>query len=124
MNDYEGMFIFPESVKDEALEEHLGHVRQEIERLGGQVESVTRLGKRVFARTLGRRHKAGHYAVINFRLDGSQVRVLQERLKLDGEVFRAQIIRRDPATAAAASVTSTAAPSAETPKETGDGVVQ
>lgn len=122
MNNYEGMFIFPESVKEEALEEHLGHVRQEIERLGGQIESVTRLGKRAFARTLGRRHKAGHYAVINFRLDGSQVRALHERLKLGGEVFRAQIIRRDPASAAAATVA--AAPSAAAAEETGDGVVQ
>jgi len=112
VNEYEGMFIFPESLKDEVLEEQLGHVRAEIEKLGGAVDSVTRLGKRSFARPLARRHTAGHYAVINFRLAGDRVRALRERLKLGGEVFRAQIVRRAPAAAAAPA------------KGSGDGVVQ
>lgn len=114
MNEYEGMFIFPESLKDEVLEEQLGHVRAEIEKLGGAVDSVTRLGKRNFARLLARRHSAGHYVVILFRLAGDRVSALRERLKLGGEVFRVQILRREPAAAAAAVVE----------KGTGDGVVQ
>ncbi len=93
MNTYEGMIIFPETLKDEAWEEAIGRVRAEIEKLGGAVDSVTRLGKRTFARPLAERYTAGHYAVLNFRLDGSRVATLHERLKLGQEVFRAQFVR-------------------------------
>lgn len=94
MNEYEGMFIFPESLNDEALEAAVGRVRAEIERAGGAVESATRLGKRVFARPLARRHTSGHYVVINFKSAGNQIAPLRERLKLGGEVFRFQFVRR------------------------------
>ncbi len=97
MNTYEGMIIFPETLKEEAWDEAVGRVRAEIEKLGGVVESITRLGKRPFARPLKKRHSAGHYAVINFRLDGGQVSALHERLKLGGEIFRAQFLRVNPA---------------------------
>ncbi len=95
MNEYEGMFIFPESLNDEALETGIGRVRGEIEKLGGAVDSVTRLGKRAFARPLARRHTAGYYVVINFKLAGDQIAPLRERLKLGGEVFRFQFVRRE-----------------------------
>ena len=93
MNMYEGMIIFPESLKDEEWDDAIGYVRGEIERLGGGVESVTRLGKRAFARPLGKRQTAGHYAVILFRMEGGQIATLRERLALGGRVFRAQFLR-------------------------------
>jgi ribosomal protein S6 len=93
------MFIFPESLKDEVLEETVGRVRGEIEKLGGAIDSVTRLGKRGFARPLAKRHTAGHYAVINFHLAGEHLAALRERLKLGGEVFRSQFVRLEEAPA-------------------------
>ncbi len=92
MKLYEGMVVFPEPLKEEALDEAVGRFKAEVEKLGGAVESVTRLGKRSFARPL-RKQRAGHYAVIAFRLDGGQVQPLRARLRLMPEVFRAQITR-------------------------------
>lgn len=97
MNAYEGMFIFPDTLKDEVLDESVGGVRGEIEKLGGAIDSVTRLGKRGFARPLAKRHTAGHYVVINFRLAGDRIPPLRERLKRGSDVFRAQIVRIEPA---------------------------
>ncbi|MBP7274886.1 MAG: 30S ribosomal protein S6 [Kiritimatiellae bacterium] len=90
MNRYEGLYIFPESVREEALDEALGRAKEEIEKLGGQVESAIRLGRRTFARRM-QKQGAGYYAVIAFRLAGGQIAPLMERYRLAGEVFRVQI---------------------------------
>jgi ribosomal protein S6 len=48
VNMYEAMIIFPEALKDEALEAAMEQVRTEIVKTGGRVESATRLGRRNF----------------------------------------------------------------------------
>lgn len=92
MNRYEGLYIFPESIREEALDEALGRAKEEIEKLGGQVESAIRLGRRTFARRM-QKQGAGYYAVIAFQMAGGQVAPLLERYRLAGEVFRVQINR-------------------------------
>lgn len=99
---YEGMFILPKALSEEALEEALGRIRGEIEKLGGAVKNTTRLGKRPFARPMGKQD-AGHYVVINFELEGDQIAPLQARLKLNDDVFRVQFTRTNEKAAAAAS---------------------
>ena len=92
MNKYEAMFIFPESFKDEALEEAVEKVKAEIEKAGGRFEGATRLGRRQFARPM-QKQSAGQYAVLYFQLEGSKLRGLQARLKLNEDIFRVQIMR-------------------------------
>lgn len=92
MNKYEAMIIFPESLKEEALEGALDKVTAEIEKLGGRVEAKTRLGRRVFARPLDK-HTAGQYMVVTFQLEGGKVDALRARLKLNEDIFRFQIVR-------------------------------
>lgn len=92
MNVYEGMYIFPEDVNDDVLEDGIKAAREEIEKLGGQVDSVTRLGRRGFARML-RKKEAGLYVVIGFQLDGDKVQALNNRYKLTDKIFRTQIVR-------------------------------
>lgn len=101
MNKYEAMVIFPESMRDEALDAAFEKVAGEIEKLGGKVENKTRLGRRAFARPL-KKHSAGHYAVIGFFLDGQKVAPLQARFKLNEDIFRVQIVRAVEAPAEAA----------------------
>lgn len=96
---YEGLFIFPETLDDAQLDQAIEAVKVELEKLGGTLESSTRLGKRSFARPL-RKKKGGIYVVIMFRLDGAQVDVLKHRLKLTTNVFRAQFMQKDEAVAA------------------------
>jgi small subunit ribosomal protein S6 len=92
MTKYEAMFIFPEALKDEALEAALGKVKAEVEKAGGRVDGTTRLGRRQFARPL-HKQPAGQYAVMTFVLDGTKMSALQSRLKLNEEIFRVQIVR-------------------------------
>lgn len=99
MNKYEAMFIFPESLKD--IEEALGKVRAEIKKHGGDVESTTRLGKRVFARTM-KKQDAGQYVIVTFKLLTDQVKPLMTRFKMNEDIFRVQIVRAPAIVAAVA----------------------
>lgn len=96
--EYEGLFIFPETLEDAQLDQSIEAVKAELEKLGGTLESSTRLGKRPFARPL-RKKKNGIYVVMVFRLDGGQIDALKHRLKLATDVFRTQFIQKDGAVA-------------------------
>ena len=100
MNKYEAMIIFPEYLKD--IEEALGKVRAEIKKHGGEVESTTRLGKRVFARKMDNQD-AGQYVIMTFKMKTDQVKPLMVRFKMNEEIFRVQIVRAPAVVAAAAT---------------------
>jgi len=92
LKTYEGMFIFVESLKDDALEAAIKDVRDEIEKLGGNVDNTARLGRRTFARLQAKHHKAGHYVVFGFQMDPLKVQALNARIKLKDDVLRVQIV--------------------------------
>ncbi|HEY5653615.1 MAG TPA: 30S ribosomal protein S6 [Pontiella sp.] len=91
MNTYEGLFIFPEALDEEGLDQAIGRVKEELEKLGGSIESTARMGKKTFARPL-KKQKAGLYVVIMFKLDGTQMDAFKLRLKLTTNVFRHQFV--------------------------------
>ena len=95
---YEGLFIFPELLEEEQLDQSIEVVKAELEKLDGTLESTTRLGKRSFARPMQKK-KAGVYVVMMFRLDGEKIDALKHRLKLVSDVFRAQFMKKDEAVA-------------------------
>ena len=90
---YEGLFIFPETLDEAQLDQAVEAVKVEMEKLGGALESSTRLGKRSFARPL-RKKKGGIYVVVMFQLEGGQIDALKRRLKLATNVFRAQFMEK------------------------------
>lgn len=92
MNRYEAMVILPESLKDAAQEEVVGTIKEEIKKLGGDVESVTRLGKRTFARRMDKQD-AGYYLIVTFKLEGTELKNMLARFKLNEEIFRIQVVR-------------------------------
>jgi ribosomal protein S6 len=91
---YEGLFIFPEMLEEEQLDQSIEAVKTELEKLNGTLESSTRLGKRSFARPMHKK-KAGIYVVMMFRLDGDRMDAFKRRLKLATDVFRAQFIKKE-----------------------------
>jgi len=88
---YEGLFIFPETLDEEHLDLSINRVKEEIEKLGGSLESTTRMGKKNYARPL-KKQKAGHYVVMMIKLDGDKLVQFGQRLKLATDVFRSQIV--------------------------------
>ena len=91
---YEGMFIFPEMLDEDKLDLSIARVKEELEKLGGTLESATRLGKKNFARPM-KKQKAGYYVVMMLRLEGTKLDAFKGRLKLATDVFRSQIVRAE-----------------------------
>jgi small subunit ribosomal protein S6 len=91
LKEYEALFIFSSSVKEDSLQEILQQVTGEITRLGGSVTATHNLGKRSFARPLKGRDM-GLYVRMELNLDPPKIAPLHARLKLNEKVFRTQIV--------------------------------
>ncbi len=92
MNTYEAMFIFPDAFSEEQLDHAVGTVKEEIEKVGGRIDSAIRMGRRGFAREMAKT-KAGHYVVFTFALGGKDVEALKSNLRFNEDIFRMQIFR-------------------------------
>lgn len=88
---YEGLFIFPDTLDEENLDLAIARVKEELETLGGTLESTTRMGKKNFARPL-KKQRAGLYVVLMFKIDGTKIDAFKKRLKLSTNVFRHQFV--------------------------------
>lgn len=94
MNKYEAMFIFPDAFSEEQLDNAVENIKSEIGKVGGQIESATRMGRRNFAREMAKT-TAGQYVVISFRLGTKDVESLKSNLRFNEDIFRMQIFRAE-----------------------------
>jgi len=94
VNTYEAMFIFPDAFSEEQLDNAVDNIKGEIEKVGGQIRSAIRLGRRPFAREMAKT-QAGHYVVITFALGGKDVESLKSNLRFNEDIFRMQIFRAE-----------------------------
>ncbi len=94
MKTYDVMFIFPSLITDEGLEASLESIRKELERLGGTIERLERLGRRTFARPIAKRED-GLYVRLWMQLDPEQSSAFLQRLKLNEDIVRVQVRRLD-----------------------------
>jgi len=86
------MFIFPNSLNDEAVGKAVERIQGEIAKTGGVVRNTEILGRRQFSRRL-HKNDSGCYVRLKFELEPSAYSGLHARLKLIEEVFRTQIVR-------------------------------
>ena len=87
MKKYEGMFIFPASTQDEALNAVIERSVAEMTNLGGVIESTETLGRKTFARPMAKQD-SGIYVRVRFEFDPANIKPLLARYALDEEVFR------------------------------------
>lgn len=92
MNTYEGLFIFADTLKEEELKEVTDHALDAIVKQGGSVLGSKKMGRRNFARPIGKRD-SGVYVRTVFNLAPEKVSPLLARFKLSDEVFRVQVTR-------------------------------
>lgn len=95
MRKYQGVFILYPPANEAELETKLENIRGEITKLGGAPEAFLRMGRNAFARPL-KKKDSGFYALIAFTLDPARLTALRERLKLNEDVLRAQLILAPP----------------------------
>jgi small subunit ribosomal protein S6 len=94
LTKYESVFILDiRKVEDEG-EAFSGELGKLIEEWGGKMEESASMGRKQFAREIGKR-KAGIYWNYVFELDSGKVNDIREKFRLDDRVVRMLIINYD-----------------------------
>ncbi|MFQ6104672.1 MAG: 30S ribosomal protein S6 [Candidatus Glassbacteria bacterium] len=91
---YEMVLIFDTGLEDEKVEDRLTKLQTRISEGGGQMEDVTRWGKRRLAYPI-KKKESGNYVVFTFRTGTDQLEELERGLKLDEQVLRYLIVQKE-----------------------------
>lgn len=102
MRTYDIIFILDEKKFEDGGDGFARDVEAHLKSLGGTVKERSALGRRTFARPIGRIH-AGAYWEFIADLDPAKVSVLQEKYRLNAAVLRMQVLAYTPPPPARAS---------------------
>jgi len=91
---YELLYILRPDMDEEQRREKMSKVERLIESLSGQIEDTDEWGSRILAYEI-RNFREGYYVLVNFTLPPRQVRELENTFKLEDEILRYQVIRRN-----------------------------
>jgi len=93
VRDYEIVYVIRPALAAEARTAKVDRIHSLITDNGGELGKVEDWGKRVLAYEI--RHNAeGFYGLAEFRLPPDQVRTVEDRLNIDEEILRYQIVSR------------------------------
>jgi small subunit ribosomal protein S6 len=88
MKKYEGLFILNLAGREEGVQDALTKISNEITAVGGKIETVQKMERKQFARVADKRHASGFYANVIFDATPAVVAQLQNKFKLNEDVFR------------------------------------
>ncbi|MBR1837040.1 MAG: 30S ribosomal protein S6 [Kiritimatiellae bacterium] len=91
---YEALVIFSDVVRDDALEAAVERFANELKAFGAEIESCEAIGRKTFARTLGKRDH-GLYGKVRFDADPAAIAKMRERFRLYEDVYRIQFRTRN-----------------------------
>ncbi len=90
---YESMFILP-PMEDEPISENIEKVKKFIAEKKGEILEVKDWGKRKLAYEINN-HNEGYYVIITFEFEPNQISSLKNFYKLDENVIRSIVIKKD-----------------------------
>lgn len=94
LRDYEVVYIIRPDLDEQRRKEKIERINRLIQERGGQVQNVDEWGTRIMAYEIDD-FREGYYVLVNFTLPPSEVSSLEERLRVDDELLRYQIVRTD-----------------------------
>ena len=94
MRPYELMYLVQPTADEERLGAISERVQQAISAVGGKIEKVIPIGRRRLAYRI-ERFREGFYAVVDFQLNPQAAREVDRTIKLQEEILRHIITRRD-----------------------------
>ncbi len=89
---YDGLFILNTSGKEESAKELIEKIEKDIQLAGGKTLKINRMDKRPFAR-IAQRLDSGYYVNIVFDIAPEKLLALQNKFKLDDDIFRVMFLR-------------------------------
>jgi len=94
MQNYEGVFILsPELVADQ-LKGAVARVQELVTKNGGSVSGIQEWGKRRLTYKIKKKME-GHYLIVNFQMDSSQTKKLEQAFRLSDPVLRFLLVNKD-----------------------------
>ncbi len=92
MKTYETIFILDNRKVEDGGETFSKKVGKFVDQLGGKVQKVVSLGRRHFARPIGK-HRAGVYWDFIMDLEPGHIVALQDQYRLDSTVLRLEVLK-------------------------------
>lgn len=96
LRNYETMYIVKPTLDDEAVETVTKKFDDQIAGVGGEVEKTEKRGRKRLAYEV-KDFKDGFYVLTDFKADPSQIKELERLIKLNEDVIRHVIIRKEEA---------------------------
>lgn len=94
LRDYEVVYIIRPDLDEQKRKEKIERINQLIREQGGEVRDVDEWGTRILAYEIDH-FREGYYVLVNFALSPDRVSSLEDRLRVDDELLRYQIVRVD-----------------------------
>ena len=93
MRAYEIVYVIRPDLTDEERTDKVERIYSLITENGGEIEETEDWGKRQLAYEISH-YSEGHYGLAAFRLSPQAVKPLKERMNIDEEILRYQIVVR------------------------------
>ena len=93
MNSYELMYIIPSQSTDEEKEALIAQVNGMIEKDGGKIESVERVGNKKLAYEIQKKRE-GYYVLVNFTAESSVPNKLGALLAITNNILRYIVVAK------------------------------
>ena len=93
MNSYELMYIIPSQSSDEEKEAKIALVNSMIEKDGGKIESVERIGNKKLAYEIEKKRE-GFYVLVNFTADANVPNKLGALLSITNDIMRYIVVAK------------------------------
>ena len=94
MRPYELMYLVQPGVDEERLVAIGERIKAAITTAGGKIDKLNVVGRRRLAYAI-EHHRDGVYALVEFQLDPAQTREIDRTVKLQEDILRHLIVRRD-----------------------------
>ena len=93
MRDYEIVYVIRPDLSDEDRSAKVARIHSLVTDNGGEIGKAEDWGKRVLAYEI-KHHPEGYYGFAEFAMPPSAVKTVEERLNIDEEILRYQIVVR------------------------------
>jgi small subunit ribosomal protein S6 len=94
LNNYETLLVLDPDVPEEDLEKEIDRVKEEVEKVKGNVVELDKWGVRRLAYQI-RKKRQGFYVLLKFVADPSSIKDLDSSFKLDETILRYIIVKRE-----------------------------
>jgi len=94
MASYEIVYILSPTISEDELPNAVNRIGDIIQRIGGSVTEVIQWGRKKMAYPI-KKHSEGNYVLAKLEVNSSDIKELEAKLRLSGEVLRHLLVKLD-----------------------------